>query len=683
MKLKAACVSILGAVIISVGGASGTMAEETETVNETGESQELQPSSGEVFMNIGEVVVQDRKRVIENIDLPGSVDVLGEDEIKYENTDNSLELLRKLPGITIGDYGNGGVPNGFTLRGYDSNSHGNHTVVTIDGIPINSHLGSADGAPDLNQLTPEEVDRVELIKGPIDARYGNWSRAGVLHFHTRTRGDFLKAKVSYGSWDHKKAYTSIGSEHFDGKFNQVYSVEYYTAEGWRENSDRERQNAYARWYYRPTDNVQIGLHTHAYDADWETAGYLPESYWDEDPKQSIPTSEDDGGYKDLTEASLHFDWQISSAADLTAKTWAIHDTYARYADWGGGQTESYWENKTYGFLTNLGWDVLPSSEKALRLDFGFDYRLFDSHGENWNTTARHRDNLVTGSDSNGDFDFINYGAYLKANYDPFSFLRIFAGIREDWFTGDMTNWETGVDQDMKDYDVTTYKGGIIVTPIENYSFYANASTTFALPTTTNKYTNDAPDERDFFFWEVGFKAQPWTWLQFRYAYFSQEEDGLAFVGGEWVSQGDAERKGHELELNVMPHESLEFFSSYTYHDAEYTSGPNAGNKLAHVPDYIWKLGAQYTLPWESTQLRAWYNNVGKWNTDATNEHDYDGYQTVDLKVLQTLAKSWTLCLDIKNLTDETYSEFVSYWSGENQYVGSNARSYYLSVMYNF
>ena len=683
MSLKAVLISILGITFMYIGGAAYVMAEDTKTTSNAKKSQELLPGSGEVFMNIGEVIVQDRKDATENIDLPGSIDVLGADEIKHENLDNALELLRKLPGITIGDYGNGGVPNGFTLRGYDSNSHGNHTVVTIDGIPINSHLGSADGAPDLNQLTPEEVERLELIKGPIDARYGNWSRAGVLHFHTRTRGDFANAKVSYGSFDHKKAYTSFGSEHFDGKFNQVYSVEYYTAEGWRDDSDRERQNAYARWYFRPSDEVQIGLHTHVYDADWQTAGYLPESYWNENPKQSIPTSEDDGGYKDMTEGSLHFDWQISKDMALTAKTWAIHDTYARYADWGSGQTEGYWENKTYGFLTNLGWDLQPASDHNLRLDAGFDYRLFDSHGEKWNTTARHRDTLAAGNSSNGDFTYVNYGAYLKANYDPFSFLRLFAGIRHDWFNGDVTYWETGEQRDMKDYSVSTYKGGLIVTPIEKFSFYANAATTFALPTTTNKYVENAADERDFLFWEVGFKAQPWNWLLFRYAYFDQEEDGLALVDGEWVSQGDAERKGHELEINLMPLPFLEFFSSFTIHDAQYTNGDNAGNDLAHVPDTIWKIGAQYTFPWETTQIRAWYNDVGEWNTDASNEHSYEGYETIDVKLMQTLAKSWTVTLDIKNLTDETYSEFVSYWSGENQYAGSNGRAYYLTVMYEF
>ena len=51
--------------------------------------------------------------------------------------------------------------------------------------------------------------------------------------------------------------------------------------------------------------------------------------------------------------------------------------------------------------------------------------------------------------------------------------------------------------------------------------------------------------------------------------------------------------------------------------------------------------------------------------------------------IQTLGGLWKLSLDVKNLTDETYSEFVSFWWGENQYAGSNARALYLTLTYDF
>ena len=130
-------------------------------------------------MTMGEIVVsaeQDNPAV----DIPGSVDVVSEEEIARQNNKTALDALRNVPGITIGDYNSGGVPNGFTLRGFSNGSHGNHTAVTIDGIPYNYHMGSADGAIDLNQLIADDIVGVEVIKGPIDARYANWNRAGVI-----------------------------------------------------------------------------------------------------------------------------------------------------------------------------------------------------------------------------------------------------------------------------------------------------------------------------------------------------------------------------------------------------------------------------------------------------------------------------------------------------------------------
>lgn len=73
------------------GVAAATGRTEDPEINE---AEKLRPGSGEVFVNIGKVVVQDRKDATRNIDLPGSVDVLGWDEVKYENLDNALELLR-------------------------------------------------------------------------------------------------------------------------------------------------------------------------------------------------------------------------------------------------------------------------------------------------------------------------------------------------------------------------------------------------------------------------------------------------------------------------------------------------------------------------------------------------------------------------------------------------------------
>jgi iron complex outermembrane recepter protein len=663
---KTVAVLVLGLMCLGFG--RGVSAGE-------GDEATLSPGRGEVFMNIGEVRVEAQSDDKKDVDLPGSVDILGEDQLEKEVTSNALELLRRIPGFVYRDYGNGGVPSGFTMRGFNSN-HGSDNLVLIDGIPINDHFWQEDGAPDFNQLTSEEIERIEVIKGPIDARYGNWARAGIVNIQTRTRGDFIKAKLSAGSWDTYKAYASIGSEHFDNRFNQVYSVESYSTDGWRENSEQDRQNAYAKWYYRPVDDFQVGLHTHVYKAEWGTGSYISEEAWEDDPRQAFDASQDDGGKKELQEVSLHADWNATGNLPVEARLWYKQNEASRFADWGGGQTESYSDESVFGMLANLGYKIDFSTASRLRLDAGFDWRTFDSNVQDWNTEARSRQQL----NAEDDYRFDNLGVYAKANVDPIEYLRLFAGIRHDTFTGDADNRMTGEQRDMDTYDVTTYKGGIIGNLGERYSVYANVGTTFELPAKETKYQPVHADVNDMLFWEVGFKAHPVDWLLMRYAYFNSEIDVIREVQGEYVSQGDAVRKGHEMELSLLPVDGLELFTALTLDDSTYDGGENDGKWITSVPEYIWKVGLQYEAPFGSG-ARIWYTDVGKWYTDTTNDHSYEGFRTTDLTLYHTFAQKWTLSFDVKNLFDETYAEYVGYWSDANQYMSSNPRAYYLSLRF--
>ncbi|MBU1172442.1 MAG: TonB-dependent receptor [Proteobacteria bacterium] len=649
----------------------------TENQNDsTAENSEvLSPGRGEVFMNIGEVLVSGRKNAKNTVDLPGSVDILGRDQIEKEVVGNALELLRRIPGFIYRDYGNGGVPNGFTMRGFNSN-HGSDNLVNVDGIPINDHFWQEDGAPDLNQLAPDEVDRIEVIKGPIDARYGNWGRAGIVNIETRKRGDFFKSHVSLGNWNTQRAYVTGGSEQDDGMYSQVYSVEYYSTDGWRDNNENKRQNAYGKWYVRPADDLQIGLQAHMYSADWFTGSYISEDQWNQDPRQAFAPSQNDGGQKDLNELSLHLDWNENGDLPVQARLWRKESTGSRYADWGDGQTEAYGDETVTGFLTNLGYTLDVSEEQRLKIDTGFDFRNYDSNVQNWNTDARVRQSI----NSEDDYIFRNYGLYLKTNYDPITFLRLFAGIRHDLFTGDTTDRLTGISRDMDEYNVTTYKGGIIGNITDWFSVYANVGTTFTLPKKDEKYAENHREVNDLLFTEMGLKANPYEWLLLRYAYFHSKEDVVTEIAGEYVSQGDAVRKGHEVEIDVMPLNGLQIFTSLTLDDSTFDGGSNDGNWVTSVPEYIWNMGIQYDSSF-GTGARLWYRNVGKWYTDETNEHSYDGYETTDLTVYQSIAKKWILSLDVKNLFDQTYAEFVGYWSGANQYMSSNPRAFYLSMRY--
>jgi outer membrane receptor protein involved in Fe transport len=82
-----------------------------------------------------------------------------------------------------------------------------------------------------------------------------------------------------------------------------------------------------------------------------------------------------------------------------------------------------------------------------------------------------------------------------------------------------------------------------------------------------------------------------------------------------------------------------------------------------------------------TALRCWYNDVGKWYTRSDNTTEYDGYQVFDFKISHPIKEHWTVSLDVKNLFDEDYSEYVSNWSGSNQYAGSPGRYFQITLKY--
>ncbi len=675
-------------VFVLFGATPALLAEEdvTEASKDTDTARENDPESegSQVFMNIGDMTVHAAKPIKRCADLPGSVDVIGKDEVEKQEANTALDILRIVPGFAIGDYNSGGVPNGFTMRGFGMGGHGKHTLVTIDGIPYNAPFGATDGAVDLNQLSVNDVESIEVVKGPIDARYGNWSRAGVIHFHTRQRGDFSTAKLASGSFGTQKAFVSLGNEQADGKFNQVYAVEYFDTDGYRENNDYSRQNAYGKWFYRPGTDLQIGAILHAYSSDWNSAGYLTEEEWKEDPKNSI--HEQDGGYKDLTEMQVHVDWEINDHMPLAFKLWFMDEDYSRFSNYGtsdADQTESHFETQTIGALANLGYDVDMAGSRMVRLDVGFDYRNYDTKEDRYNTEYRHRDDQT----KDNDYTLSNLGFYAKANYDPLEMLRLFGGLRYDTFDGDFTDNIEDVTSDVQNYDIWTYSGGLILTFLQGYSFYANAGTGFQLPQNDAKFGEDAPDASEFYQYEVGFKASPVEQVMVRYAYFdSTNEDEITgsynAANNEWTYslEGGTHRTGHEIELNLMPLKNLQFFGAYTLQEAKYEEGAKSGNWLAAVPEYILKVGAEYILPF-GTALRCWYNDVGKWYTRSDNTTDYDGYQVFDFKISHPIADQWTVSFDAKNLFDEDYSEYVSNWSGSNQYAGSNGQYFQVTLKY--
>ena len=104
------------------------------------------------------------------------------------------DLLRFHAGLDIGRNGGPGQPASLFLRGTDSN----HTIVLVDGVRINP--GTIGGAP-LENIAPESIERIEVVKGPRSTLYGSDAIGGVVNIFTRgARSDGIEALAGYGRY---------------------------------------------------------------------------------------------------------------------------------------------------------------------------------------------------------------------------------------------------------------------------------------------------------------------------------------------------------------------------------------------------------------------------------------------------------------------------------------------------
>ena len=120
--------------------------------------------------------------------------VTGED-LRRQQIRHAADALRSLPGVAVSRTG---TPAGLTqvrIRGGEAN----HTLVLIDGIEAN--VGS-DGTFDFSDLLTEDIERIEVIRGPQSALYGSNAVSGVINVVTRSgKGPLVvSARAEAGSF---------------------------------------------------------------------------------------------------------------------------------------------------------------------------------------------------------------------------------------------------------------------------------------------------------------------------------------------------------------------------------------------------------------------------------------------------------------------------------------------------
>ena len=190
-----------------------------------------------------------------------SVSVLTEDQLNSGQYRNALSALKQIPGLDVVQSGPNGGNAAIFLRGGNSE----HTLILLDGIELNNPA-TTNRAYNIANLTLENIERIEVIRGPQSTVYGSDAMGGVINLISKKAKEGVRATVSseagaYNSFT-QIGNVSYGSQSFDvstGITRQdVGNISAADAgNGNKEHDDYSNTSLSTRLRFAPTSNIEL------------------------------------------------------------------------------------------------------------------------------------------------------------------------------------------------------------------------------------------------------------------------------------------------------------------------------------------------------------------------------------------------------------------------------------------
>lgn len=203
----------------------------------------------------------------------GDVSIISREDIERAGQSTLAELLSTQPGIEIDSSGSVGSETNVRIRGNNSQS----TVVLIDGMRVSS---ATAGKTNLSQILPDQIDHIEILRGPASSLYGADAIGGVIQIFTLKGKGEPKISVSAGLGSHNlrdvTATVSGSNEKTSGAFG-VSSLTTNSISRLRVNSGFDSENdpfrnlsVNANINHTIAEAHEIGAHIYISQAHLET-----------------------------------------------------------------------------------------------------------------------------------------------------------------------------------------------------------------------------------------------------------------------------------------------------------------------------------------------------------------------------------------------------------------------------
>ena len=358
-------------------------------------------------------------------------------DIKTNPVNSSQEVLRKVPGLIIGQHAGGGKAEQLFLRGFDID-HGTDISISVDGMPVNmvSHA-HGQGYSDLHFLIPETISKLDFGKGPYYGNHGDFTTAGYVDFFTRDYLAESSVTISVGQFN---AIRTLGLfnllENTQNK-NAYIATEYLATDGPFESPQNfNRLNLFGKYVSFLPNNDKLSVTISKFTSRWDASGQIPQREVDNGSISRFGAIDDtEGGQTERS--NVAFDKHISDNSILKANAFYTHYAFELYSNFtffledpiNGDQIRQKENRQIFGANTVLKNNtfigqtpVVLTSVLSLRHDIVTDIEL--SKTLNRKTTLQ---NLEL-----GDLNQTNMSVFTNAEFE-FDKWRVAPALRLDYF----------------------------------------------------------------------------------------------------------------------------------------------------------------------------------------------------------------------------------------------------------
>ncbi|MEM1254617.1 MAG: TonB-dependent siderophore receptor [Cyanobacteria bacterium P01_H01_bin.21] len=631
-------------------------------------------------------------------DVPQSIQVIPRQVIEDQQATGLEDVLENAAGVTfLGN--NAGRGLRFSIRGFDN------PPVLRDGFLLPTFIGDA-AEPEVANL-----ERVEVLRGPVSVLYGQSEPGGVVNLVTKQplSEPYYNLQLQAGNGEFINPSIDLsGPLTADGRLLYRLNALYRQEDGFR-----DYDNNLERFFIGPTltwlisDQTDLTLNLeYIEDNEPLDSGIVPLG----DEIASVPLSRvfnnpEDTVEQDYLSAGYNLEhrfsenWQLRNQFRFTSSSYdsGVFPIPLFIDESTGTITRAFTfqetEVDTYSLYTNIQGTFNTGSVKHTLLA-GIDLARWDQRGlSGFDFTQQSPINIFDpiypdpatfpAKDSLPLFAFLSnpiqtdqLGLYLQNQIDILDNLIVVAGLRYNAVGQETTERSTGDVTEQND-DALIPRIGMVYQPIEPISLYANYSRSFVPNSETDADGNFLEPEKGEGF-EVGIRGEIIeNRLAATLAYFDITKQNVATPdpnpNNPFSSVATGEQRSQGIDFNltgeILP--GWNMVASYAYIDAEVTEDNNAdivGNRLFGAPEHSASLWTTYEIQsgdLEGLGFGLGFNYVGEQEGDLANSYQVDNYFLTNAAIFYQ-QNDWQAQLNVDNIFDVGYVNSAGNRNGINR-----------------